>query len=49
MSLAALSGRRCDVEISGDWEQPELVVLAACFALLALRRRFIIIVSGGTH
>ena len=37
--LPALSGRRFDVELTGNWERRNLVVLTACFALLARRRR----------
>lgn len=35
--LAALR-RRCEVEISGDWEQRDLVALMVCYALLVRRR-----------
>ncbi len=37
--LPALSGRRFDIELTGNWERRDLVVLTACFALLARRRR----------
>jgi hypothetical protein len=37
--LPALSGRRFAIEITGEWERRDLVVLTACFALLARRRR----------
>jgi hypothetical protein len=38
-----LSGRRFAIELTGDWEHRDLVVLTACFALLARRRRDIAI------
>ena len=41
--LPALSGRPFDIELTGDWERRDLVVLTACFALLARRRRDIAI------
>jgi hypothetical protein len=44
--LPALSGRRLAVELTGDWERRELVVLTACFALLARRRRDIAIMMA---
>jgi hypothetical protein len=37
--VPALSGRRFAIELTGDWEQREVVVLTGCFALLARRRR----------
>lgn len=50
LRMPALSGRRFDVEVTGDWEQRDLVVLTACFALLARRRRDIsIMVAVGSH
>jgi hypothetical protein len=50
LRMPALSGRRIDVEVTGDWEQRDLVVLTACFALLARRRRDItIMVAAGSH
>jgi hypothetical protein len=36
--LPALSGRRFTIELTGDWEQRDMVVLTGCFALLARRR-----------
>jgi hypothetical protein len=41
--LPALSGRRFAIDLTGDWERRDLVVLTACFALLARRRRDIAI------
>jgi hypothetical protein len=38
IALPALSGRLA-IELTGDWERRDLVVLTACFALLARRRR----------
>jgi hypothetical protein len=35
----ALSGRQFAIELTGDWEQRDVVVLTACFALLARRQR----------
>jgi hypothetical protein len=50
LRMPALSARRFDVEVTGDWEQRDLVVLTACFALLARRRRDItIMVAAGSH
>ena len=43
ISLPALSGRRLSIELAGDWHRRDLVVLTACFALLARRRRDIAI------
>jgi hypothetical protein len=37
--LSGLSARRFAVELTGDWERRDLVLLTACFALLARRRR----------
>jgi hypothetical protein len=49
--LPALSGCRFAIELTGDWERRDLVVLAACFALLARRRRDIatMIAVSGSH
>jgi hypothetical protein len=44
--LPALSGRRLAIELAGDWERRDLVVLTACFALLARRRRDIAIMMA---
>jgi hypothetical protein len=44
--LPALSGRRFAIELTGGWERRELVVLTACFALLARRRRDIAIMMA---
>jgi hypothetical protein len=41
--VPALSGRRFAIELTGDWERRDLVILTACFALLARRRRDIAI------
>lgn len=41
--LPALSECRFAIELTGDWERRDLVVLTACFALLARRRRDIAI------
>jgi hypothetical protein len=49
LRLAPLSGRRCEVEACGDWKQRDLVVLTACFALLARRRRDQIIMVTAGH
>ena len=48
---AAVSGRDCRVEVTGDREQRDLVILTACSAFLARRRRDIAIVpaAGGSH
>lgn len=48
LRLTPLTGRRCDVNVNGDWEQRDLVVLTACFALLARRRldQIIMITAG---
>jgi hypothetical protein len=43
--LPALSGGLA-IELTGDWERRELVVLTACFALLARRRRDIAIMTA---
>ncbi|GAA2350307.1 hypothetical protein [Dactylosporangium salmoneum] len=32
-------GARLRVEVTGDWAEPELVVLTACFAVLSRRRQ----------
>ncbi|MEV6926559.1 hypothetical protein AB0M46_18945 [Dactylosporangium sp. NPDC051485] len=32
-------GTRLRVEVTGDWAEPELVVLTACFAVLSRRRQ----------
>lgn len=49
LRLAPFSGRSCEVEIGGQWEQRDLVVLTACFGLLARRRRDIIIMVTAGH
>jgi len=51
LRLNAASGRRCAVEVTGDWQQRDLVVLTACFAVLARRRRdiTIVIAARGSH
>lgn len=41
--LPALSGRRLAIELTGDWEHRDVVILTGCFALLARRRRDIAI------
>jgi len=41
--LPALSERRFAIQLTGDWERRRLVILTACFALLARRRRDIAI------
>jgi hypothetical protein len=43
--LPALSGGLA-IELTGDWERRDLVVLTACFALLARRRRDIAIMMA---
>jgi hypothetical protein len=43
IDLPALSGRRFALKLTGDWERRDLVLLTACFALLARRRRDIAI------
>jgi hypothetical protein len=43
MRLPALRGRRLAIEVTGDWEHRDVVVLTGCFALLARRRRDIAI------
>ncbi|MFZ1994497.1 MAG: hypothetical protein WAU75_10325 [Solirubrobacteraceae bacterium] len=49
--LPALSGRPLSIDITGDWQRRDLVVLTACFALLARRRRdiAIMIAVSGSH
>jgi hypothetical protein len=37
--LPGLSARRFAIELTGDWERRDLVLLTGCFALLARRRR----------
>lgn len=49
LRLTPLTGRRCAVRVVGDWEQRDLVVLTACFALLARRRRDQIIMITAGH
>lgn len=49
LRLAPFSGRSCQVEISGQWEQRDLVILTACFGLLARRRRDTIIMVTAGH
>jgi hypothetical protein len=49
LRLAWFSGRGCEVETSGQWEQRDLVVLTACFGLLARRRRDTIIMVTAGH
>ncbi len=49
MRLAAPFGRHCDVDVSGDWPDRDLLVLAGLFALLVRRRRLVILISGGTR
>ena len=49
LRLTPLTGRRCAVRVVGDWEQRDLVVLTACFALLARRRRDQIIMVTAGH
>jgi hypothetical protein len=44
--VPALSGRRLAIDLTGDWERRDLVVLTACFALLARRRRDIAIMMA---
>jgi hypothetical protein len=46
--LPALSERRLAIELTGDWEHRDLVVLTACFALLARRRRDITIMMAAS-
>ena len=49
LQLTPLTGRRCDVNVDGHWEQRDLIVLTACFALLARRRRDQIIMITAGH
>lgn len=44
--LPTRSGHRFAIHLTGDWERRELVVLTACFALLARRRRDITIMMA---
>jgi hypothetical protein len=46
IALPALSGCRLAIELTGDWERRDLVVLTACFALLARRRRDVAIMMA---
>jgi hypothetical protein len=46
ITMPALSGRRLAIELTGDWERRDLLVLTACFALLARRRRDIAIMMA---
>jgi hypothetical protein len=39
---AGWPGRPLRVEVTGEWPEPELVVLTACFAVLTSRRRRLI-------
>lgn len=47
LRLAAPGARHCDVQITGDWPQVDLLTLTCCFAML-LRRRRLAIIAGGT-
>ena len=49
--LPGLSARRFEIELTGDWERRDLVLLTGCFALLARRRRdlAIMIAVSGSH
>ena len=51
IDLPALSGRRFAIKLTGDWERRDLVLLTACFALLARRRRdiAIMIATSSSH
>lgn len=49
MRLTGPSGRHCDVHVTGEWPDRDLQVLAGLFALLVRRRRWLIIISGGTQ
>jgi len=49
LRLTPFTGRRCDVEVNGHWDQRDLVVLTACFALLVRRRRDQIIMVTAGH
>lgn len=48
LRLAAPGARHCDVQITGDWPQVDLLTLTCCFAMLLRRRRLVIIISGGS-
>jgi hypothetical protein len=41
--MPALSGRQFTIDVTGDWEHRDVVLLTGCFALLARRRRDIAI------
>lgn len=45
--LAAPRARRGTVDVTGDWEQLDPVVLTACFALVLRHRRRAVIAAGG--
>ncbi len=51
LRLAALTGRRFAIELTGDWERRDLVLLTGCFALLARCRKdlAVMIAVSGSH
>lgn len=46
--LRAPGARQGQVQTTGEWEQLDLVVLAACFGLILHHRRRAVVVAGGT-
>ncbi|MFG2676344.1 hypothetical protein ACPXCP_34725 [Streptomyces sp. DT20] len=55
-SLAKSDGKSVRIEVSGSWDQLELIALAGSFALLSRRRgdtylkvAFVSVISGGQH
>lgn len=49
LRLAPFSGRRCAVDIDGDWADAEAVALTACYALLVRRKLDQIIMVTAGH
>ena len=49
LRLAPFSGRRCTVDIDGDWNDVEAVALTACYALLVRRKLDQIITVTAGH
>ena len=45
--LTAPGARSGQVDVTGEWEQVDLVVLAACFGVVLQHRRRVVIASGG--
>lgn len=45
--LTAPGAREGQVVVTGEWEQLDLTILVACFALVLRRRRRVVVVAGG--